>query len=287
MSTDSSNSSGGVGSTKQPPTNKKKQISPSLHWFLTFNNYDEEDILRLLNICSNSSIVKRFRIQEEIGEKSKIRHLQGYIHFYKKTRPKNMFDSKIHWEKCRNIQASINYCSKEKTRNGREWSKGIIIKIPIKILDDDKLYDWEKEIIEIIKTEPDDRTIYWYWEKDGNIGKSTFCKYLAVKHGALILSGKGSDMKYGIVKYMEKNINYPRLIILDIPRTVKDFISYTGIEEIKNACFFSGKYEASMVLGNCPHIICFSNHYPSVIKMSLDRWNITYIGNDEINTELD
>ncbi len=36
-------------------------------------------------------------------------------------------NNKIHWEQCRNLKASIKYCSKEDTRkiNGQHWSYGI------------------------------------------------------------------------------------------------------------------------------------------------------------------
>ena len=123
--------------------------------------------------------------------------------------------------------------------------------------------------------------IYWYYETKGNVGKSTFCKYLCVKHKALILGGKASDMKYGIVKYMERHGDYPNLIVADIPRTNRKFLSYQGLEEIKNACFFSGKYEADMVIGNNPHLIIFANFKPDKSKMSLDRWEIECLGEDK------
>ena len=80
-------------------------------------------------------------------------------------------------------------------------------------------------------------------------------------------------MKYAVCMYVEKQGYYPEIIILDIARSVNvKKLSYTGIEEVKNGCFFSGKYESRMVLGNCPHFICFSNREPEREMLSEDRW---------------
>ena len=37
-------------------------------------------------------------------------------------------------------------------------------------------------VVDILKTEPDERTIHWFWEPKGNVGKTTLCKWLVVKH---------------------------------------------------------------------------------------------------------
>lgn len=275
----------GECNTKTPP--KSKQIAPSKHWVFTFNNYTQGDIKDIISISANS--VQKYVFQEETGE-SGTKHLQGYICFAKRVRPKSLFSDKIHWERCRHIQASIDYCMKEDTRTGKIFSKGINIPKPIKILNPSKFYDWEKDIIKIIENETDDRTIYWFWESVGGIGKTVFCKYLAVKHEAIVIDGKASDMKYVIVKHIEKHGNYPRLIILNIPRAREAYLSYPGIEQVKDGIFCSTKYESSMVVGNCPHVICFANFLPDKEKLSKDRWeikNIRGMGSDEDFYQLD
>ncbi|GAC77866.1 replication protein, partial [uncultured marine virus] len=112
----SSNSSGKSGNNKQ--------ISPCKHWCFTLNNYKEIDIEV---ICSNSSI-KRYVFQEEIGV-SGTPHLQGYLEFITKKRPKSEFKSlKAHWTKTRQKKESIIYCQKADTRapNGRVFRKGVV-----------------------------------------------------------------------------------------------------------------------------------------------------------------
>ena len=85
-------------------------------------------------------------------------------------------------------------------------------------------------------------------------------------------------------KYKEKRGDYPPLIIIDVPRDSKK-ISYRGIEQIKNACFYSSKYECEMVVGNCPTVVIFSNFKPDEEKMSKDRWDIKCIGDGDEDCE--
>ena len=81
-------------------------------------------------------------------------------------------------------------------------------------------------------------------------------------------------MKYLIIKYKEKYGAYPSLIVFDVPRTQENFLSYQGIEEIKNGCFCNTKYECEMVLMDFPHVIVMANFEPNRRLMSEDRWNI-------------
>ena len=148
---------------------------------------------------------------------------------------------------------------------------------PIKLITPDR--DWEIEVLDIIKNEPDDRTIYWYWSEQGNIGKTSFCKYLHVKHGAFPLSGKGADVRNGICTYVKDNDGRtPELVVYPIPRSYDcDYLSYESIENIKDMFFYSGKYEGGCVCGNSPHLFIFANCLPNCSKMSEDRWVIRNI----------
>lgn len=264
-----------------------RQISPSKHWCFTYNGHIDLSVIEdFSTICSNSS--KKWVFQEEIGETTGNHHLQGYICFNKKVRPLSTTFKKytIHWSKCRNIQASIGYCSDPEKRKpmGEIRYEGIHLTSMVKVICEQDFYTWQKDVVDRIK-EDDDRTIYWIWDREGNVGKSALVKYLCLKANAILLSGKGSDMKYGIVKYFEQKGHYPALILIDIPRTSLDYVSYSAIEEIKNGCFFSGKYEGSMCIFNCPQIVCFANDKPKTEKMSLDRWRIGYIKKDIVNKD--
>jgi len=263
----SSNSSSEGGNTKPP---RVKQISPAINWCFTFNNYTEDDVSSIVPILDKSS--SKLIIAKEVGKKG-TEHLQGYVKFKTKVRPKSLLDMNgIHWEKCKgNSAQNFEYCSKD--------GKIIISKgfpKPIKIINPD--YLWEQEILEIIKEEPDDRTIYWYWSEEGNVGKTAFCKYLTVKHDAIALSGKGADVRNGIVEYVKKNEETPGLVLFPIPRSYDtDYLSYESIENIKDMYFYSGKYEGGMVCGNAPHLFIFANCEPNFCKLSEDRWVVRKI----------
>lgn len=267
MKKDSSNSSVLVGNTKQP-----KQIAPAKHWTFTLNNWTVEEKDSILKICSNSS--KKYIFQSEIGE-SGTPHLQGYIEFNNKCRPTSYgFSKRIHFEKCRNINASIDYCKKDDTSTGERWTN-IRFPEPLKIITD--LRPWQLMVKKILDKEPDDRSIYWFYDEIGNIGKSVFSKYIVYHYEALVLSGKANDCKFAIIKYNENRGYYPKHIIFDIPRSNHEYVSYEALESIKNGLFFCGKYESSQVIMNSPHVVVFANQPPDKTKMSLDRWKIKKI----------
>ena len=264
-SKNSSNSSKGFGNTKQIP--------PSKHWCFTLNNYTVDEIQEIKEI--NSSIVPRYVFQEEKGENG-TEHLQGYVQFKSKVRPKGIFkNKKIHWEKCRNVKASIAYCQKEDTRNGKVWYRGIEKPYSIKIR---HWQPWMYKVKGIIEAEPDERKIHWVWEPNGNRGKTVFSKWCYLNYDRiLMLSGKAADMKHAIAMYVQKNNMHPRTILVNIPRSRAEYISYTGLEEIKDMFFFSGKYEGGHICGPNPHVIVMANSEPEREKMSDDRWEIINI----------
>lgn len=273
----SSNSSEGSGNTRLPP---KKQISPSKHWRFTFNNYTEDDIKQLIDDSSNSSNIYVF--QEEIAPKTGTPHLQGHMSFSEKIRPKTSFSTKISWHKSTKVKQSIAYASDPAKRkpNGRIWNKGIKIKKPLRLITEEQLYYWEKDIVSFCQEEADDRTIHWYWHELGDMGKTSFAKYLVSKHDAIVLGGKAHDIRHGLCDYYKNhNETYPDIVILNFTRTLEGYISWTGIENCKDALFYSGKFEGGMVCANSPHVICFANFKPKTddSNISKERWHIHHI----------
>ncbi len=91
------------------------------------------------------------------------------------------------------------------------------------------------------------------------------------------MSGKSADMKNGIVQYIQKNEETPDIVLINVPRSSQEYVSYEGIESIKDMFFFSGKYEGGMVCGANPHVYIFANEPPPTEKLSADRWKIIMI----------
>ncbi len=97
-------------------------IKRNRNWCFTLNNYKENDITHL-NVEKENKNCKQFCFQEEMGE-NKIPHLQGVIS-YKDGRSFNVMRKllpRAHWEICRNLKASLSYCSKEATRAGKIYT---------------------------------------------------------------------------------------------------------------------------------------------------------------------
>lgn len=250
------------------PSRGRIRSSLAKNWCFTWNNYPSE-WMDLMDPKIRGLEVE-YVIGQEVGEQG-TPHLQGYLRFKSKLRPIETlkWNKSIHWEVAKgNKQENITYCIKEgKYKTNMKIPRPIIVEEP---------YGWQLEVSKIVDTEPDKRTVHWVWEPDGGKGKSSLVRYLCYKKGGVVCSGKASDMKHMIVKYHEKNEDYPDLVIFDVPRSSKDYLSYTGIEEIKNGCFASSKYETDMVIMPHPHVIVFANFPPDLEdpQMSIDRFKI-------------
>jgi len=241
---------------------------------MTLNNPSEIEKTDLIQKCD--LFCNKYRIQTEVGSCG-TPHLQGVVTMKKKTRMTELtkWNHRIHWEKSKS-EAAVAYCSKQDTSTGEFWSKGY--PRPVKTLPPEALYPWQLEICKILESPPNDRKIYWFWGPT-NIGKTTFCKYLTITYKAIALSGKCADMKNGVIQYTQTNGDTPEIIIIPIPKTFNyDYISYDGIESVKDMYFYSGKYEGGMICGNCPHLLIFANEPPRDREaLAKDRWVVTHI----------
>ena len=257
------------GNTINPSSSPKKQSLQYLHHTFTYNNYPIEAIEILIALFNH--IAYDYVFQEEKGENG-TPHLQGVISLKKRMRWSEFgLPKDIHWECVKHVPLCYEYCSRSNKRFGKCWSLKYPIPLKLKILEESKFHAWETELIEFIKTEPDDRSICWYWSKEGGTGKSTFCRYLVYHYNA-ILCGKGqySDIMNMIYK---SNMDKTNIVIFDLPRNNGNKISYSALESIKNGLIVNTKYETGCKIINFPHIIVFSNKPPADgDAMSVDKW---------------
>lgn len=269
------------------PKKKAKEISPAKNWTFTWHfdeDYDDNAIDELIKSEKTLGGVVGKEVCPTTGRK----HFQGYVEFEWKSRPFSLgLPKEVHWEAAKASGArNFKYCGKDK--NFRAW--GSMKKhVPFKfdLFDENGSYfPWQLEMIEIIKGEPDPRIIYWIYETEGNTGKSDFGKHLNANYpklGVIPGGGRAADMKNMIIEILEKNGDFPRCIIIDLPRGFdQTHLSYPGIEELKNMFFYSGKFHGGVVNGPKPHMIIFSNERPNTSKLSLDRWRIGLIENKEL-----
>lgn len=258
------------GNTETP--SPKKQGPIAKRWLWTLNNYSLTDIEELVPKFHKLGS-KMYVAGKEIGEQG-TPHLQGYVEFPDKIRPRlAVGNPSIHWGDDKGKPAkgtredNIKYCCKD---GDIAFSKGL----PKEIKIIKELYPWQQEILNIFHTEPDDRKIYWFWEDEGNIGKTQFIKYMVMKYQVLFCSGgKYSDIMNLV---FNQDMDECTGVFFDIPRANAGRISYTSLESIKNGMVCNTKYETGVKIFNSPHVFVFANFPPDAPeKLSNDRWVIT------------
>lgn len=247
-----------------------KSTARARNWCYTLNNPTTEEIAQVCKIQC-----KRHVCQLEEGE-AKTPHLQGVVGFENAksfTTMKKWLGTRAHIERCRNIKASMIYCSKKEGRIRTILTIGL----PKKPTIIRNLRPWQLHLRNKILKKPDNREIVWVWDEKGNIGKTAFCKYMVIEHDAVYINGKASDMKYFLAQYFEKNPEKKGeglICLMNFTRSIENYISYQGIEEIKDGIWFTTKYKCDTVVHNPPHIVCFANFPPDQSKLSKDRWCI-------------
>jgi hypothetical protein len=235
----------------------------------------------IINTIEN--ITDKYIIGVEICPETKKTHLQGFLAL--KGRGKRFSAMKkifgnTHIEKCNGSeQQNIKYCEKE---NRKIYRKGY--PVPIKIINE--LYPWQKEILNIINNDPNDRSLNWFYDNGiGCVGKSSIIKYICAtmkNKVVLITGGKKSDIIniiYNNKKILTEEIN--PIVIIDIPYNEYNNCSYSALEEIKNGLICNTKFEGGFFVMNSPHVIVCSNFYPNINKVIKDRWQIYKINKDK------
>lgn len=275
------------GNTKTPDSeeeiiNTKKEVKK---FCFTLNNYSEEETKNLVNIAV-SVLNCKYVFGFEIGEECGTPHIQGFLMLEKKKSwdsvRKTLNNKRISIRRCKGSEkANIKYCTKD--NNFITNYPNLKPKKALKLISN--LYPWQTEIVKLLNTEPDGRTIHWYWEPKGKCGKSAFTKYMYVKHNILpIRGGRLSDIMNILFNQDLENLE---MIIVDIPRKNKNKISYAAVECILDGMITNTKYETGTKVFNAPHLVVFSNYPPDIDEdvLSMDRWRITEIINIKTPTK--
>lgn len=255
----------------------------------TVTSFDADSHAVSMSRLSQQSVA--WIIGKEICPETGREHLQCYFRFKNQKRFSTMKTALpgAHIESAKaDDQANYKYCSKEgdfKTNIVPKVSQEELKEMVLKSYDDVKWRPWQKDVLDIVETDPDGRTIVWIYEPDGNCGKSFLAKFLCCREGTIISSGKCSDV-FNQVNVAILAGTRPRLVICDVPRVCKDFVSYQALEKLKDGCLFSGKYEGGVLIFPPTHVICFANQMPDTSKMSGDRWRIYEIKDSHLFEKL-
>ncbi len=115
-----------------------------------------------------------------------------------------------------------------------------------------------------------DRQITVIVDETGGAGKTQFTKWMVATQGATrFTNAKTKDIAYAY--------NYEKYICIDLSRTQQDRINWGVIEDLKNGCLFSTKYESRTKWFEPPKIILMMNQMPNRYSLSEDRWDIIEI----------
>lgn len=248
--------------------------SKSRAYIGTWNSYPENYEAILMTF-------EKYVFQKEIGESGN-EHIQFAIYTKNPCKVATVREQLkgAHVEIAKSWGACKAYCQKKETAvegtlvsNIREKKK---VRDPLEGKEPRPL---QAEILRILESEPDDRTIHWVFDHRGCSGKTSLAKHLCLtRKDVIYVGGKSSDMKFGVTKWLEKNELWA--VLIDLARSQEQYVSYQGIEEVKNGIFFNTKYESSMVVFDIPHVIVFANFEPEIPKLSTDRWHVITVGTD-------
>lgn len=174
---------------------------------------------------------------------------------------------------------NLSYCTKDESNAGKRWLHGCQQKRPIMVLQENQIQPWMRDCMAIMD-QPcmDFRTVHWVWDTVGKKGKSAFAKLCVVtRPGVMVANGKNSDILAQLVAFQQTTGDWPRIVIMNLPRCTDGHVSYTSLEQIKDGLAMSGKYEGGQIIMNSPHVFVFANIEPDYTKMSVDRFSVTNI----------
>lgn len=259
------------------------KLAPARNWCFTWHKYPEEWHQCLVDQPKLSG----FCVGQEVCPTTGTKHLQGWVQFKMKGRPFSLtLPRDLHWEKCKGSEeANFTYCTKE--GDFSVWGSCAKMVPYCKLLPNPR--EWQSDVLEILKNPPDCRQIYWFWERTGGVGKTHLIKHVVTCLPELQvcqLNGSSADMRHGVVEFQKVTGTLPKAVLMNLPKGFDGkMLSYTGIEQVKDMCFFSGKYEGGQVCGPEPHVLIFANEPPQFDKLSEDRWQIFKIVDNKLNSD--
>ena len=258
----SSNSSKGEGNTKPPP----KQESPKKRYCLTLNNYTENEYNLILDFFSSNSSNK-YIIGKEVGENG-TPHLQIYINFSTKIRFSALkkLNDRLHIEVCKGTELdNLKYCSKE-----NNYHTNCRIPKPLKLLKEKDFYEYQNDIINLLKKEPDDRHLIWC-QGTKNIGKTQLLRYICANMFACILPTSQKHAQSQIHKTHEDVDIYVFNLTADESIYQRHEL-FSTIESIKDGLFSSsfGTDTNGMCIFNPKHVLVMANESPDLSKTNID-----------------
>lgn len=245
--------------------NPKLQISPAKNWCWTLCNYSEMEMNIIDPLLKEYCDVAFY--SKEHGANNNTPHLQGYLRFKTKRRPKSVFSKvdRIHWEKARGtLEDNMAYCTKE-----AELSFRIGVPRVPRIYSYTDLFPEQRAVVDYLQTEPDERTICVVCAGYGK-GKTSLARHLMWHERAMILTTTRRHSLAVVLQNQDRSIFMFDLTADESEDLPSEFFEL--LESLKNGIFCSGfmKHTAPCLIAH-PHIVIFSNYKPDGWCTNMDK----------------
>lgn len=240
---------------------------------------------------------KKWAYQEEIGKETGYKHFQSRFSLHRKRRHNEMvsvmkdyfgnerINTKALTPTSNANRTNMFYVLKSDTSvaGTQRTDKDEDFYIPRQVREIKVLRGFQKEIIDDLKVW-NTRSINVLIDTKGNIGKSVLCSWIRCYRLGRILPALNDAKDLMRATYC---LPTARGYLLDLPRALdKRRLAemYSAIEQIKSGYCYDDRYEYKEKVFDSPNIWIFTNQIPDLRYMSLDRWKLWKI-NDENDLE--
>lgn len=188
--------------------------------------------------------------------------------------------------------SSFQYAMKPDTRVKGPWSdKPLYLGADLNVIHDAP-YPWQREFRSHLMGPADDRTIFWFRNPDGCVGKSLFVKYMCFRYKCWKLAiGKSHQLRSVVAEVVEQKGGMDAWLI-DLPRKLGSEDSVADLvcaaEDIKNghvSCAMYGK--AKQVFMKTSHVVFFTNYDCPREFASADRWKVCTVDPADLTLYID
>lgn len=275
--------------------NKRDPQNVQFRW--TLNNYtneEEEEFKKCADLWEGKWVYGY-----ETCPTTGTPHLQGYIKWPTKCSwdqtVKRLNNKRISIRDCnKSEKANVLYCCKDGNWKSNYLTEQLIVKwgiqkkeVPITDLITN-LKPFQLSIKQLLTGPVMPNKIHWVFDKQGQIGKTEMVRYMYVNHGVpFAYGGKSSDIMNLVFNnrpyFTSKNnaamiFNFTRV-------TDPERISYSSLEQISDGAIVNTKFECGCFVCNKPHVMVFANCLPLFESITLSRWMVYTIINDELTLD--
>ena len=150
-----------------------------------------------------------------------------------------------------------------------------------------QLRSWQEEALKLIDS-PSERQVIWIVGRQGHEGKSWFQNYVQFHFGYHRVARVDLRIKHANVcnVLMKRSLATSDIFLFNDSRSVsgEEINLYRILEDIKDGQATASKYDNNNIRFKTPNIVMvFSNDYPTINKLSRDRWRIYNANKDRLN----